>query len=249
MINCDLVNALRAQGVKSSDILLVHSSLKALGYIEGGADSVIDSLIACIGEEGTLLIPALSYDNVCAPDYYFDLLNTPVCIGKIPETFRKREGVIRSIHPTHSVCAYGKLAKELTEYHSQSFTPAGRLSPFSLLRGKNAKLLMLGCTLSPNTSFHAIEEEAGVDYVLSSDEREYTLSCPDLPPVKRAYRYHYIEENGFYQNYKRIAELMDIVEFKVLEATSFLLDVDQMWEKALAALKNDPLFFVKSMKR
>lgn len=249
MINNDFVASLRRQGVKKSDLLLVHCSLKALGYIEGGADSVIDSLLSAVGEEGTLLLPSLSYDNVCAPEYRFDLLNTPCCIGKIPETFRKREGVFRSMHPTHSVCACGRLATELLQQHKNSFTPAGNLSPFSLLRGRGAKLLMLGCGLSPNTSFHAIEEEAAVEYVLSPDEREYTLVYPDGRTDKKLYRYHYIEKNGFYQNYKRISELMDITEFKILSAGAFLLDVDEMWEKALKALKNDPLFFVKPMRK
>ena len=94
-------NDLLSLGVQPGDILMVHSSLKSMGQVEGGAETVIAALRAVLGEEGTLMLPALSYATSCK-DLYFSNLETPSCVGVIPETFRKMEGVRRTNHPTHS---------------------------------------------------------------------------------------------------------------------------------------------------
>ena len=56
-----LVKDLRALGVQEGDTLMVHSSLKSMENVEGGAETVIAALLCVIGEEGTLMLPALSY--------------------------------------------------------------------------------------------------------------------------------------------------------------------------------------------
>lgn len=50
----DITNAVKAVGVNEGDILNVHSSLRALGEVDGGVDAVIRGLEKAIGKEGTL---------------------------------------------------------------------------------------------------------------------------------------------------------------------------------------------------
>lgn len=95
----DLIRDLRALGIKENDTVLVHSSLSALGFIEGGAETVIEALKEIITEGGNLLFPTLSYATVNLDNLNFDVRNTPCCVGIIPETFRKQPDVIRSIRP------------------------------------------------------------------------------------------------------------------------------------------------------
>ena len=54
MVNDRLVANLRKIGIEEGDTVLVHSSLSSLGYVEGGAETVIDSLLGVL-KEGTLL--------------------------------------------------------------------------------------------------------------------------------------------------------------------------------------------------
>jgi len=78
-----------------------------MGHVPGGPETVIRGLLGALGEGGTLLMPALSYNLVrlAAPDVYplFDYKNTPSIVGKITEYFRTRPGTLRSLHPTHNV--------------------------------------------------------------------------------------------------------------------------------------------------
>jgi hypothetical protein len=56
----EIVSALKQVGIAPGDLVLVHSAMSPLGYIDGGADTVIDALLEVIGKEGTLLMPAFS---------------------------------------------------------------------------------------------------------------------------------------------------------------------------------------------
>ena len=98
-----IASDLEALGIQSGDIVLVHSSLKSLGHVKGGPETVIQGLLQAIGDDGTLLMPALSYGQ--EPHHTHSARETPSNVGAIPEHFRKREGSLRSIHPTHSVVA------------------------------------------------------------------------------------------------------------------------------------------------
>ncbi len=127
-------------GVKPGDMVLVHSSMKALGT-ECAPEEIIDAMEEVLGEEGTLLMPALTYENVTAEQPVFDSAATEPCIGLLPRTFLHRPGVERSVHPTHSVCAKGKMAHRLTVSHSMDDTAVGpplSLHAASALWGKAA---------------------------------------------------------------------------------------------------------------
>ena len=76
---------LRALGLENGDVVLMHSALSALGEVEGGADTVIDALLAVIGKEGTLAMPTMSSG-------VFRRESTPSNVGRITEVFRQRPG-------------------------------------------------------------------------------------------------------------------------------------------------------------
>ena len=79
---------LLALGVRRGGVLLVHSSLRALGMVPGGPSTIILGLLETLGEQGTLLMPALSYAQVTPQNPYFDQRCTPSNVGAIPEAFR-----------------------------------------------------------------------------------------------------------------------------------------------------------------
>ena len=83
-----IASDLAALGVEKCDTLLVHTSLRSLGSGVEASD-VIDGLLLALGEEGTLMLPALSYCNCNASKPYFDYYDTQSNIGDLPEYFRR----------------------------------------------------------------------------------------------------------------------------------------------------------------
>lgn len=121
---------LRKLGLKRGDSVGVHSSLKSFGHVEGGADAVIDALLEVVGQEGNIVMSThsanVSEDRRTPEEIAigvswllkllpYDPKETPVRTGTIPETFRKRKGVVRGSHPSNSIAALGPNAKELSE--------------------------------------------------------------------------------------------------------------------------------------
>ena len=106
-----ITTGLRELGVKPGGILMVHSSLSALGYVPGGTRTVVESLRHALEPNGTLVMPTHSWEVMekkgCR---IFDARSTPSCVGAITEAFRAMPSVKRSLHPTHSVAAIGPLA-------------------------------------------------------------------------------------------------------------------------------------------
>jgi len=158
----DLVEMLRRLGIEQGDTLLVHSSLDQFSAFQGKPVDVIVALQEAVGPRGTLLMPTLPFrgsavEYVRAPRV-FDLTRTPSQMGLLTELFRRISGVIRSIHPTHSVAAWGMRASEMAYAHHAAATPCGRQTPYGRLLDHNGKILFLGTDISVMTFFHAVEE-------------------------------------------------------------------------------------------
>lgn len=170
-----LIADLKSSGIQLGDVVLVHSSLSKIGYVEGGADTFIDALIECIGSNGTLLMPTAPTSgyqlNYIQENKLFDVLNTPSKTGIITETFRKRNGVIRSLHPTEPVAAYGPLAFELTKDHLNQLTPYNQNSPFYKITEHQGKILYVGVTLdNAGTNLHTLEDAVEFKFPVYHDE-------------------------------------------------------------------------------
>jgi aminoglycoside 3-N-acetyltransferase len=235
---------LRALGLQPGGLLLVHSSLGSMGRVPGGPETVIRGLLTALGPDGTLLLPALTYEFVTLKNPVFDSRTTPCCVGAIPEHFRTREGTLRSVHPTHSVCGLGPLAADLLDRHKSDTTPCGPSSPFRLLPEFDGQILMLGCGLRPNTSMHSLEETVVPEY-LFDPAITYTISDESGTTIRKDYTPHGF--HGWEQRYDRIGALMDpdaLRTGQVAGAESHLLDAREFWRIATARLRADPLFFV-----
>lgn len=229
-------------GIRPGDIVLVHSSLKSLGVVPGGPETVIRGILNAIGDAGTLLMPALSYMQV--PHHIHNTLQTPSNVGTLPEYFRKREGTLRSVHPTHSVCGIGKAAGKLFANHHRDSTPCGPNSPLNLMIELDAKIIMLGCGLCPNTTMHALEEYVPPPYLFGED-CAYTITDWSGKTYTKTYRKHGFQ--GWRQRYDRIIEVpnAEIVRTgKVMDADVFLLNSRALKSAVLAKLKEEPLYFV-----
>ena len=111
--------------VREGDHLGIGMSFKSMGYVEGGAESLLNALIEAVGCGGTIMMPSytsffpLSKIDSGKIDYIFDYRTTRGTTGFIPELLRKRKESLRSKHPTNSVTAIGQAAEYLTKEHDE----------------------------------------------------------------------------------------------------------------------------------
>lgn len=156
----DLAAGFRDAGLEAGDSVIVHSSLRSLGHVAGGADAVLDGLLDAIGPNGNLMLPTFNYTTP-PPAPCFDPAETPGRTGIIPETGRKRPEAVRSLHPTHSVAVIGPRADALTRDHL-----AGRAfgigSPIDRLVQMGGKVMLIGVGFASNSTVHVAEEHAGI---------------------------------------------------------------------------------------
>ena len=241
---------LRALGIKEGDTLMMHCSYKSLGTKLTAAE-IFEVFEQVLGEEGTLLLPALSYETVGPAQPKFDREKTPSCAGFLPEYFRTSvPGVVRSLHPTHSVCAKGRLAEELIKDHELDLTPVGEHSPITKLPEVGGKVLMLGCDPDHNTALHGMEEAADVPYVFDRSKRTvYTLCDGDRIETQEALTHDFVKaDHWLAQRYSRVIGLMrhgTVTRGKLLQADCVLMDAKAMWESGVKKMKEDPYYFVE----
>jgi aminoglycoside 3-N-acetyltransferase len=165
----DIKAGLTRLGLKKGDTVGVHSSLSSFGYVEGGADTVIDALLETVGNRGNVVMSThsanLSEDKrtpemiALGISWLFKILpydpdKTPVTTGTIPETFRKRKGVVRGLHPSLSIAASGPKAEVLSEgWHR--------------LLELDGYILLIGVGLDRCTAMHLAEKSVRLpDHIL-----------------------------------------------------------------------------------
>lgn len=185
-----LVKQLEQLGIDSQGTLLVHSSLKSMGPVEGGADTVLDAYTAYM-KDGLLVLPTHTWSYIKADNPRFYVDQSPSCIGILPELFRNRPGVVRSWHPTHSVAALGQDAVEFTKDDHLFDTPCARGSAWGKLLDRKATILLVGVDLRRNTFIHGVEEWVDIPGRLTDvHEMLYTV-LPDGTEIPVPSRRHW----------------------------------------------------------
>lgn len=168
----ELTEAFRGIGLTEGNTVLVHSSLRRLGPVERGADGVIDALLATVGPEGTVAVPTHTWGTVNARQPVFHQLCSPSIVGTLTNVFRQRADSVRGLHPTHSVAAIGRCAREVVEGHERDTTPCSRTSPYGKLVTWGGKILFIGVTLDCCTFFHGCEEWAECPWLFTRDQEQ-----------------------------------------------------------------------------
>lgn len=246
----EIVKDLRALGVENGDKLMVHSSFKSLGKVDGGISTFVTALEKAVGDEGTLMFPTFSYVAVNSDNPVFDVKATPCCVGAIPEFFRKTVGVKRSVHPTHSIAVWGKDRDEYIKNHHMDDVCVAENSPLYKLKDTGGKILMVGCGITHNTLIHGVEcyirppYAFTVDYCDPTYHREYTCIHEDGTITTQAFYHMFTEPVGWYQDYDKLKGLVEMREGKILDADCYLMDAKTVWDTVLHKMENEPYYFV-----
>jgi aminoglycoside 3-N-acetyltransferase len=169
----DLLNHLKKIGINPSGTLKVHLSYKAIGEVEGRGDTVLDALAEYMAG-GLLVLPSHTWDRGTVSDKnpVMDVLHTKSCVGALTEVFRRRPGVFRSLHPSHSVAALGVDAEGFVSGEEHIHSPCGAGGAYYKLWERNAQILLIGVNFTCNTFIHGCEEWDGAEGSLSTEKRD-----------------------------------------------------------------------------
>lgn len=190
-VGCDvLIRDLEALKLPQGAVLLVHSSLKSLGFVEGGPQIVVQALDEVIVRRrgGTLVMPMFSIAGTMhatlAAGEVFDVRSTPSNLGAIPEAFRVYPGVRRSVHPTHSFGALGEKAEWIVKDHHLAGTSFGDSTPMVRAMEAGGWIAGLGTELGTVTFYHCLEDrERGFPVRVYSPDSPFKVECIDWDGV------------------------------------------------------------------
>ena len=174
-----IVEGLRELGVTPGMGVMVHSSLKSFGPVDGGAQTVVEALMEAVTPQGTLMMPSFNHGvpfKRGGPGFY-DPAQTPTINGAIPDCFWRQPGVSRSLDPTHPIAAWGKNSREYTAHHHRTLT-MGPLSPLGRLSADDGYGLLLGVSYAANTFHHVVEMSTGAP-CLGQRTEAYRVLLPD----------------------------------------------------------------------
>jgi aminoglycoside 3-N-acetyltransferase len=174
----ELATDLRKLGVRLGDAIMLHVSVKAIGWIVGGPDVVIQAPVDVLGQGGTLMMYVAwkedapyslaqlpgkwqeAYLKECPPlDPARSRANRDWNI--LTEYLRTWPGAYRSGNPEASCVAVGAKAEWLTENHPLQYA-YGPGSPLAKLLEVKGKVLLLGAPFGSITLLHYAENIAEV---------------------------------------------------------------------------------------
>lgn len=188
----DIVNLMKSMGLKQGSIVCIHSSMMEFYNYRGSANDLISSIIAAIGPEGTLMMPAFPYNSL-SDGYIFSPQQDKTAAGALAEAFRKYPGVARSNNVRHSVCVYGKYADYLIKDHTDGHDCWDKKSPYYRLCQLDGLIFNLGMPRSYiGTFLHCVES-------ILQYEHPY---WEQFFNTKK--EYHYYDSEGTVQSYVNI---------------------------------------------
>ena len=198
-----LKQQIKDMGITSEDTVVIHTSYKSIGEVEGGIDGFIDAFKEYLSE-GLFIIPTHTWGVVTKENPIYDVRSAIPCIGAVPKVAAFRKDGIRSLHPTHSVWVTGKKAKEFILGEELATTPAPLGGCWSRLDSLGAKILLIGVGNNSNTFIHAVDEKANLDDRLAQTSWDVTIIDHDGRKITHSYRNHGKTGSENFDNYEKM---------------------------------------------
>lgn len=250
-----IVEKLKDSGLKEGDIVLVHSSFKNLGLIEGidknDRERYFELILKAFNEvvnfdKGTLVVPTFSheYARTNTPFIYEE---SPSEVGAFTEYIRKQKDSLRSIHPINSFCAIGKYKYEICDNISKSCY--GMNSIFDRLISLNAHMMFFGASMYHMTLKHHMEHVLGLPYVyhkayftpVYKDSKK--LSLPFLSCVR--YLNGKVNNNDCSDFKKYLVSKQMLKQVKIGNTEILNMKIKDAYDEAVDLLTEDPTYFLE----
>jgi aminoglycoside 3-N-acetyltransferase len=220
IVRSRLVDELQALGLGRDvgAVVMVHCRMSALGWVVGGAETVVSALLGAVGPRGTLLAytswqDAPPYDLSAWPSRWQDayLAEHPAfdparaeadrSNGRVAEKLRTWPGAVRSRHPDVSFAAVGPRGRWLVADHPLD-DPHGPGSPLARLVEADGQVLLLAAPLATMTLLHHAEAIARVP-----GKRRVTYRMPILVERETVWRtFHDIDTDHGAFPYEQVVD-------------------------------------------
>ena len=160
----EIISQLSSLGETGGKPVIVHSSLRAVGQVEGGGEALLDALISHFTKDGgLLLIPCHTWHRL-NKEITLDMSSTDNCLGALSAIAAKDKRGFRTDSPTHSVVIFGdgEKARAFACGERGAATPTGKETCYGRLYAEGGKVLLLGVGHNRNTYLHAVDEILGI---------------------------------------------------------------------------------------
>ena len=184
-----LIDEIRAMGICPTDTVVIHTSMRAIGTVDGGADTVIDAFCEVL-TDGLFVVPTHTWATVSPNHPFYDVRTAVPNIGALPCAAAKREDGFRSLHPTHSMWAKGKGAEAFVAGEENAVSPTPPGFAWARLGDVGAKILLIGVGNNKNTFIHTVDELYDVPDRLSDTMYDVTVRGYDGREYTHPYHAH-----------------------------------------------------------
>ena len=178
----DLFDQLHAMGAPQNVPVLMHSALRLIGEVEGGASGLLDALIEYFTAEGGLLaIPTHTWSNLGRTDVYtLDLTKNESNLGAFARLALEDGRGVRSENPTHSVVVFGdrEKAEAMIAGEIDLTTPTGEESFYGRLYRAGGYVLLAGVSQNRNTYLHAVDEMLSIPNRMGGEPYDVSVKRP-----------------------------------------------------------------------
>ena len=225
-------------GITPHDTVLVHTSMRALGEVEGGCDGLIDAFKSYLAD-GLFVVPTHTWASVGPQNQIYDPRKSVPCIGALPTVAAFRADGVRSLHPTHSVAAFGKRAEEFIRGEEGATSPCSAGGVWRRLYDEDAKILLIGVGLDRNTYIHAVDEMIDLPGRLADP---FPLTVIDYSGGEHAtvFRAHGCTGSRNFENYRAPFEALGAMKnatlggatVGIVNARAMTEVVTKLWERA-----------------
>lgn len=182
--------------------ILVHTSLRAVGEIEGRGEAFLDALIEYFtADGGLLLIPTHTWASLGETDITLDMSSEKTCIGILPNIAAVHPMAHRSLHPTHSMSVFDGKTKSgepgpAEDYIAGEVLVDTSTSPkgcYGRVYDMGGKILLIGVGHNRDTYLHSVEERMDVPNRLSVNPVNIKIRLLSGDIIERPIRHHHAE--------------------------------------------------------
>ena len=240
-----IINDLTRMNAPRDKVVLVHTSLRAVGEVEGRGEAFLEALIEYFtADGGLLLIPTHTWANLGGEsDITLDMSSDRTCIGTLPSIAAVHPMAHRSLHPTHSMAVFDGKTKTgepgpAEDYIAGEVLVDTSTSPkgcYGRVYDMDGRILLIGVGHNRDTYLHSVEERMDVPNRLSVNPVNIKIRLLSGDVIERPIRHHHAvgikDVSARYPKYEPAFRLHGAVEDGVIgNAAVQLCDARKMAE-------------------